>query len=228
MLIYLEDIAWDEEALPYLIKSLDSLSPRPTTGSEATELYPPIPSFVESRSDLRVSLLSADMDVVQEVCMLVEALTLDEERVRALMLISTGKSSSPTSLDSPFVHLIRFVESGGPLPYWRAGPAEQRERPGWEKTLGLCKAAVIKAIVTVAGEDSQMDVLWGQNDPRGGWFVEKMLTWIKEYPASKEARNDEERDDLIICATLCLGNLARRGIVFNLWSSDHRSDVGSN
>lgn len=148
--------------------------------------------------------------------MLVEALSADEERVRALLLISSGKSSSTTSLDSPFAHLIRFVERAEPLPYWTAGPAEQRERPVWEKDLGLCKAAAIKAIVTVAGEDSQMDVLWGQNDPSGGWFVEKMLSWIKEYPAAKESRNQDERDDLVICATLCLANLARRGKYFNL------------
>lgn len=143
--------------------------------------------------------------------MLVEALSADEERVRALLLISSGKSTSTTSLDSPFAHLIRFVEHAAPLPYWSAGPAEQRERPAWEKDLGLCKAAAIKAIVTVAGEDSQMDVLWGQNDPSGGWFVEKMLSWIKEYPAAKESRSQDERDDLVICATLCLANLARRG-----------------
>lgn len=152
------------------------------------------------------------MSVVEEVCMLVDALTTDEERVRALLLISTGKASSASSLDSPFVHLIRFAETGGPLPYWRDGLNEQKSRPQWEKTLGVCKGAVIKAIVTVAGEKSQMDVLWGANDPNGGWFVEKMLTWIREYPASKEARNDEERDDLVICGTLCLGNLARTGV----------------
>ena len=177
--------------MPYLIKSLDAFSPRPNTDSEAAELYPPVPSFVESRLDLRLSLLPADMDVVAEICTLIEALILDEERARALLLISTGKSSSPTSHDSPFVHLIRFVECAGPLPYWRAGPAERRERPAWEKSLGLCKAAVIKAIVTVAGEYSQMGVLWGQNDPHRGWFVEKMLSWDQRIPyleRSKERR----------------------------------------
>lgn len=165
------------------------------------------------------------MSVVEEVCMLVDALTTDEERVRALLLISTGKASSASSLNSPFVHLIRFAETGGPLPYWRESLAEQGQRPQWEKTLGVCKGAAIKAIVTVAGEKSQMDVLWGENDPNGGWFVEKMLTWIREYPASKEARNDEERDDLVICGTLCLGNLARTGASIDKYYSLHIPDL---
>jgi len=112
-----------------VIESLDAFSPRPNTGSEAAELYPPIPSFVRSQPNLKLSLLAANIDVISEAHTLVEALTLDGERVRALLLISTGESSSPTSHDSPFVHLIRFAESAGPLPYWRAGPAEQRERP---------------------------------------------------------------------------------------------------
>lgn len=174
-------------------------------------MYPEIPNFAASKPDLRFSLLSADMSVLEEVCMLVEALSADEERVRALLLISSGKSSSTTSLDSPFAHMLRFVETAAPLPYWREGPAELRERGAWEKALGICKAAIIKAIVIVAGEDSQMDVLWGQNSPSGGWFIEKMIDWIKEYPTAKESRTTEERDDLVICATLCLGNLARRG-----------------
>lgn len=219
--VLVPDIAWDEEALPLLIKSLDTFSPIyvPNSPPAPEPSYPSVPSFATSRPDLRYSLLNADVTVLQEVSMLVEALTAEEERVRALLLISTGKSASVSSPDSPFVHLLRFVESGGPLPYWSQGHAELRERAGWEKALGMCKAAVIKAIVTIAGEESQMDVLWGQNDPSGGWFIEQMSRWIKEYPASRNQRTSEERDDLVICATLSLGNLSRGGTFMLVLSS---------
>lgn len=147
--------------------------------------------------------------------MLVETLSAEEKRVRALLLISSGGGKASTTAlasgdpDTPFAHMIRFVESACPIPYWQTTPGAHDKE--WKKALGVCKAAVIKAIVAVSGEDSQMDVLWGQNDPAGGWFIAKMVQWIKEYQVSKEARDDEERDDLVICGTLCLGNLARRG-----------------
>jgi hypothetical protein len=80
---------------------------------------------------------------------------------------------------------------------------------GFEKKFDICKAALIKAIVEVAGEDKNEEVLWDETeeDQPGGLFVGRMVHWIKAYAGGGTAG----RDDLIICATLSLGNLARRG-----------------
>ncbi|KAF8319301.1 hypothetical protein DL93DRAFT_169004 [Clavulina sp. PMI_390] len=212
-----EEVVWDEAALPYLAKSLASFSPTQT--STTSSPHSTLPSFAANNSDLRYKLLGADVNVVEETCMLIEGLAVDEPRMRELLLVSPSGStasstSSTTGADSPFYYLLTFVEHAAPPPEWAT---ESRDAAKWEKTLGMCKAAVIKAIVTVAGEDSLMDTLWG-TESGGGWFVQKMVEWIKRYPETVRGSNgmeidkkDEEgRDDLVICATLCLGNVARR------------------
>lgn len=77
-----------------------------------------------------------------------------------------------------------------------------------EKKFDICKAALIKAIVEVAGEEKNEDVLWDETeeDQPGGAFVCRMVEWIRSCANGSTAG----RDDLVICATLSLGNLARR------------------
>ena len=149
-----------------------------------------------------------------------ETLPSEDEDFRGTLI--TPVDSSRHELDepnTPLTQLLRFIERGESLSDW--SEESESDRKGWEKTLGFCKGAIIRGIVNLAGEEGQFNVLWGQNGPHEGWFVQKMIHWIKDYPAAVEARRDEERDDLAICATLCLGNLARKGRF--LWSS-HGND----
>jgi hypothetical protein len=84
-----------------------------------------------------------------------------------------------------------------------------------------CKAALIKSVVEVAGEERNEDVLWDDcEDKPGGEFVCRMVHLIKQYVSDMdqstsgvEVTKDSlaGRDDLAICASLSLGNLARRG-----------------
>lgn len=71
--------------------------------------------------------------------------------------------------------------------------------------------ALVKTVITVAGEDQNMEPMWkgtkADAQPEG-WFVQHMLEWLRK------PRGDNvgiSRDDLLICATLSLGNLARKG-----------------
>lgn len=75
-----------------------------------------------------------------------------------------------------------------------------------EKGFDNCKAAVVKAVVEVTGEQNE---LWDDSDLEkpGGEFVDTMVQWIRAHRSLKETN----RDDLIICATLSLGNLATGG-----------------
>lgn len=103
--------------------------------------------------------------------------------------------------------MLAFVDHGEYPPYWSAeAPAERTAR---EKGFDTCKAAIIKAIVEVAGDEKNIDTLWDDSDEAhpGGPFVSKMVHWIRLQKNLKETT----RDDLIMCATLSLGNLVRRG-----------------
>lgn len=117
--------------------------------------------------------------------------------------------------------MLDFIEKGAPPSYWETCSDSDTERKRWSKSFGICKAAVIKAVVALAGEDKNLDVLWDSQVASypGGAFVERMVGWIKNTKFEDAGVHDDGRDDLIICATLSLGNLARRrefGVHFSL------------
>ena len=62
----------------------------------------------------------------------------------------------------------------------------------------------------MAGEEKNTDVLWDDSNASapGGAFVTRMVRWIQEN-AYSDLSKPSSRDDLVICATLVLGNLVR-------------------
>lgn len=99
--------------------------------------------------------------------------------------------------------MLTFIEHGAPVHFSDA------DRAAREKAFGQCKAAVVRAVVEVAGDEKNTDVLWDDSDPGmpGGEFVGTLVSWIQKHKDLKESG----RDDLVICATLGLGNIVRRG-----------------
>jgi hypothetical protein len=67
----------------------------------------------------------------------------------------------------------------------------------------------------VFGEEKNEDILWDETNPEhpAGLVVERLVDWIKGYTAKLDAgdKTSVDRDDLAICASLSLGNLARKG-----------------
>jgi hypothetical protein len=198
---------FDQAIIPLLIPSLLAFTPP----------YPsPAPSsqFAE-HSPLRTSLLQADFDSLEESCMFLESLALDVEDFR--LSLARGLHFPAEHDGVPCLsHMLSFVEKGDYPPLWYEN--DFPDVKGHEKAFNICKAAMIKAIVEVSGEDKNEEVLWDEEDPQkpGGVFVCQMVKWIRDYIAE---RNEAEvstmetpgRDDMVICATLSLGNLARRG-----------------
>jgi hypothetical protein len=186
--------------LPYLLKPLDVFASQGSRTPTATHTSPSRASEISPPD-----LITADLEALEASCMLLESLTLDSEEIRLAL------AEDPTYLRI----ILRFIEFAQPLPDWRTDDSTGKDKARWEKTVGLCKAAVIKALVTVAGEDKAVSKLWddtkldgGNPTAPGGWFVAAMLAWIKQY---RTVNPSNARDDLVICATLTLGNLARRG-----------------
>ncbi|KAJ7940684.1 hypothetical protein B0H13DRAFT_2246066 [Mycena leptocephala] len=181
-------------------------------------LTPALASFAR-HSPMFNTLLHADFEVLEESCTLIESLSLDVEDVRL---------SLARGLNFPAEHggvpclctILDFIEKGDYPPIWQtAFPEADRKRR--ERVFDNCKAALIKSVVEVAGEERNEDVLWDESEDNkpGGEFVCRMVHLIKKYVSDMdqsisgaEATKDSlaGRDDLVICASLSLGNLARR------------------
>ena len=165
---------------------------------------PPYPShsglLVEDPTS-RHALISADLDALSGASSLLESLALDSEEVQ-VFLAQTAACASDTEPGPLLKYILDFVEFGHYPPYWAMEvPSERTKR---EKDFDLCKAAVIKTIVEVTGATRCIDTLWDLSRP-AGWFVSRMIDWARKHV-------NGIRDDLVICATLSLGNLARRGM----------------
>lgn len=175
---------FDAEALPLLVSALRAFIPK----------LPPQepPSFDRSACH---DFVKSDLDVLNHVSTQLESLSLDSQTVRCGL---AGWDVMTTVLD--------FVEKSEPPKFW-ASFSSPKEKQNWENQVGFCKAAVIKAVVEVAGEKDSLAILWDEkaSEYPGGEFVKKMVGWIRDIKLDSEGA----RDDLMICATLSLGNLAR-------------------
>jgi len=158
--------------------------------------------------------------------MLIESLALDMEDVR--LSLARGFNFPAEHGDVPCLsRMLDFVEKGDYHPFWSANSGtDEAERRRKERTFDICKAAIVKVVVEVAGDEKNEEVLWDDSE-KGGQFVNRMVKWIKDDVARRDAAAQQAsgsmtdglgsqadscvRDDLVICATLSLGNLARRG-----------------
>ncbi|TFK42625.1 hypothetical protein BDQ12DRAFT_703078 [Crucibulum laeve] len=174
--------------------------------------YPETAALFEPESPIFSNLLEADFESLEETCTLLESLSLDVKDIRLALargLYFPAEHSGVPCLSS----ILSFIEDGTYPPLWQTGFSEA-ERKRKEKSFDICKAALIKSVVEVAGEETSADVLWDDSEDGkpGGKFVCKMVSWIKQYIADVDsgAENLAGREDLVICASLSLGNLARR------------------
>jgi len=171
----------------------------------------PAPPF-DQATPLRRTLVSTDLEAFEESCSLLEALALDDEDVRLSLARGMAFPDEHGGVKC-LAEILEFIDNGDYHPLWKdlLGDGAQRKR-----TFDFCKAALIKAVVEIAGEEKNDDVLWDESDEKqpGGALVGQMVNWIKRHKDLK----DDSRDDLLVCATLTLGNLLRHGTfhLFNL------------
>ncbi|TDL27510.1 hypothetical protein BD410DRAFT_782602 [Rickenella mellea] len=183
------------DSLPFLVSPLRAFIPPFSTP----------PEFISSDSTLLKSLMGTDVDVLEEVCELLESLSLDVEDVR-LSLARGIKHPDEHTGQRCLESMLQFVASGNYPPFWNDATAAELTQ--WKKTMDLCKAAVIRAIVEIAGEEKNIEALWDVVESNSG-FVATMVSWLREQ---SNAAPSETRDDLLICSTLSLANLVRREI----------------
>ncbi|KAI6039034.1 hypothetical protein EDC04DRAFT_3112751 [Pisolithus marmoratus] len=195
---------FDPQVLPHLVQPLIVFTPPLLTA-------PPPPDFAHP-SPLRTSLLQADFELLSDSCSQLESLALDVEDVRLSLargfLFPTEHQNVPC-----LTAMLDFIEQGSYAPLWyvqHEASFSMADARNQEKAFDDCKAAVIKAVVEMSGEDKNIDVLVDESDPTksGGPYISRMVNWIRHFVLGSMHGN--ARDDLVICATLSLGNLVRR------------------
>ncbi|KAG6897469.1 hypothetical protein C0992_001244 [Termitomyces sp. T32_za158] len=196
--------------LPLLVQPLSAFLP---------DASHPRPLFDEG-SELLSDLIDADLENLSESCMLIESLALDVDDMR--VSLARGLHSPMEHNDIPCLSIILdFIEQASYPISWTYAALDETDRKHKEKTFNICKAALIKAVVEVAGEDRNADILWddSKSEMPGGDFVHKMVDWLKRYvkdldtPGSEDSSGTQsvfDREDMVICASLSLGNLARQ------------------
>ncbi|KAF9227969.1 hypothetical protein BS17DRAFT_774550 [Gyrodon lividus] len=195
---------FDTNVLPYLIQPLIAFTPPLLTA-------PPPPTFARP-SQLRTSLLHADFDLLSESCSHLESLALDVDDIR--LSLARGFTFPAEHQNVPCLSaMLNFIEQGNYAPLWyvrHETSLDDSEVKSQEKAFDNCKAAVIKAVVEVSGEEKNVDVLCDDSEEMhpGGKFVSRMVNWIRTFVTAGSYGN--VRDDMVICATLALGNLTRR------------------
>ncbi|KAJ7582761.1 hypothetical protein C8J56DRAFT_955650 [Mycena floridula] len=174
-----------------------------------TPPHPVSSSRFSAESGLFSTLVAADFESFEESCTLIESLALDVEDVR-LSLARGSENEGSRCLEI----ILDFIEKGDYPPLWDILSESERKRK--EKAVDMCKAALVKAVVEMAGEELNADLLWDTAavENPGGPFVSRMVQWIKSYVRDMDEGSGPafDRDDLLICATLSLGNLTRKEI----------------
>jgi hypothetical protein len=193
--------------LPYLVPPLTLYSTQPS------QTIPSSP--FSSDSPLFSTLVQADFEALEESCTLIESLSLDLEDVR--LSLARGFQFPAEHNGVPCLSIILdFIEHGDYSPLWKDTPSiGEAERKRKEKEFDICKAALIKSVVEVDGEELNEDVLWDDSEEGkpGGEFVCRMVKWLKGYIHDMDQGHGAYfgREDMVICASLSLGNLARKG-----------------
>lgn len=175
-------------------------------------------SLLDTDPDLLDDLLQTDFEFLEEACTLFESLSLDVEDIR-LELARAKCYPRPAPDGEPIsclVALINFIEHGTYPALWKTAVFDDAELKKKTKAFDICKAALIKAVVEVFGEQKNEDLLWlpvSDAARPGGPLISRLVGWIAGYVKAKDEGKDEDmyRADMAICASLSLGNLARKG-----------------
>ncbi|KAJ3966937.1 hypothetical protein EV361DRAFT_933110 [Lentinula raphanica] len=212
----------DENLQPLSAKDLPSLT-------QALVAYTPPYLNASSTSfssdhEMFFDLLQTDFDSLEESCTFIESLSLDVEDIR-LSLARGYKHPKDHPAGLSLLSILDFLEKGDYPSVWANAP-QDFDVSRKQKAFDMCRAALIKTVVEVAGEEDAAKSLWvDSEDTEGGEFVLRMVGWLKGYVFDMDAGSGAffNRPDMAICASLSLGNLTRQEKHANLLLSPPHS-----
>ncbi len=176
-----------------------------------------------SSSDVS-SLIESDIEILSASAELIESSSLDLPAFRTQAVSPENwadlvRYPLGTGHRNPLQLYCAFLERAEPPPSWSGSSPAKLPAPDDEESVreaskqyGQCKAALARSIVAIAGEDRNMDTLFGGSagaQKREAWFIDTLKAWVKlQQPDASGA--SAGRDDLVSVALLTLGNLARK------------------
>lgn len=175
-------------------------------------------SRLESDADDIEELVDSDAEILQTVATLLESCAAEDADFRQCAVrpfVKDTDSDSPSRIENSFQSgldlLMTFVEKAELPREWvrdfsdlngtatAATVSSEDEQAAEEmrKAFAQVKASAARAVVTIAGDDTNMVELFSGSFG----FIERLKAWTRY--------DTKTRDDLVSCGMLALGNLAR-------------------
>jgi hypothetical protein len=186
----------DDEFAESAPASLESLAPAllPLLLPPLLAYTPPSPPLADAPA-YPASLLATDLSILTLAVQTLESQTLD----------TTAWQVALFDRREAFSRLLDFVERAGTPAVLHAAEDEDEDEDVSpevvEKRFGSLKGGVVKCVVAVFGEDGVGERIFEANE---AGELARMRRWLEQEASG-------EREDMVICAVLSLGNLARSG-----------------
>ncbi|GAA6043604.1 hypothetical protein JCM8097_008283 [Rhodosporidiobolus ruineniae] len=173
----------------------------------------PAHNSAEDASDF----LDTDIELLSVSSALLEGIVQASDEAKAELAFSTFNPSLAYPDSSLLEHLLAFIHSAAPPPYWAHSLSPDTEEDTaaglarTEKAFSTIKAAVVRAVVDAPNSDEVMERLWretkvrkeGEEGEGRSWLVEKLVLWLEEAQG-------QGREDMLICAAHMLAGLGRK------------------
>ncbi|GAA6003046.1 hypothetical protein JCM10207_001961 [Rhodosporidiobolus poonsookiae] len=153
--------------------------------------------------------LDTDIEILTVSAALLEGVAIDLDAAKEALAFSTFNSSLSYPDSTLLEHLLAFIKSASPPPYWSHATDDQARTA---KAFSTIKAAVVRAVVEAPNSDEVMERLWTEtrvpsegteaDGERKSWLVDKLVLWLEEAQG-------QGREDMLICAAHMLAGLGR-------------------
>lgn len=159
--------------------------------------------------------IDTDIELLTISTSLLEGFCLDSDAVKAELAFATYDSETSGAPTTLLHRLLDFIEHAEPPAYWSTWSDDATRTA---KAFAAIKASIVRAVVETPNLDEVMRRLWtetrvdeiGKTDGKGqSWLVERLVQWLRN------AKIDDGREDLLICAAHMLASLGRKGESFH-------------
>lgn len=147
--------------------------------------------------------LDTDIELSTIAASLLESVCLESDEVKSTIALSAYDAAATEPPPRLLARLLDFIQDGVAPTTWSDWTYN---RPRTAKAFSAIKASVVRAVVETPNSDEVMQQLWSETRPdEPNWLVERLVGWLRD------AKLDDGREDLLICAAHMLASLGRRG-----------------
>ncbi|BGP56128.1 hypothetical protein JCM8202_005895 [Rhodotorula sphaerocarpa] len=146
--------------------------------------------------------LDTDIELSTIAASLLESVCLESDEMKSTIALSAYDAAATEPPPRLLARLLDFIQDGVAPTTWSDWTYN---RPRTAKAFSAIKASVVRAVVETPNSDEVMQQLWSETRPdEPNWLVERLVGWLRD------AKLDDGREDLLICAAHMLASLGRR------------------